>query len=59
MYTKLVPETVHYISLTLKSIWNHLNHLFGIIYKSIFCQLEHHIQLLVHHKTINIRGNFI
>ena len=24
MYTKLVPETVQYISFTLKSIWNHL-----------------------------------
>ena len=41
MYTKLVPETVPYISFTWKFIWNnlsiyHLYHLFEIIYKSIF-----------------------
>ena len=38
MYTKLFPETVHYISFTSKFVWNHLStyhfyHLFEIIYK--------------------------
>ena len=48
MYTKLVPETVHFISFTSKFIWNHL-YINCIIYmelptvKSIFIfTLEHH-----------------
>ena len=35
MSTKLVPETVHYISLTLKSIWNHLYLPIHFIHKMI------------------------
>ena len=37
----------------------HLYHLFGIIYKSIFCQLEHHFNYWFISETINIRSNFI
>ena len=39
VYIKLVPETVHYISFTLKFIWNHQ--------QKYFLQLKHHIELLV------------
>ena len=39
MYIKFVPKTVHYISFTLKSIWNH--------HQKYFLQIKHHIELLV------------
>ena len=58
MYTKLIPETVYYITFTSKFTWNHL-HLF-IISAVYFLQLDHHTdEQLVHSKTINIRGDFI
>ena len=49
MYTKLVPETVHYINFTSKFI--DLFIICNIYLESsikYFLQLEHHIELLVH-----------
>ena len=54
MYTKLVPETVYYIKFiklylqSFVSIYNFINHLFVIIYKSTFLHIEHNTGLLVH-----------
>ena len=64
MYSKLILETVPYISFILKFIWNYLSiydlyHLFGIIYKSIFYNLSITLNYWFTSKTINIRGNVI
>ena len=52
MYTKLVPETVHYVSFTSKFIWNHLHLSFASFIlnhlEKYFLQAENHIKLLVH-----------
>ena len=60
MYTKLVSET----AFTLKFIWNrlsiyHLHHLLGIMYKSIFFNLNMTLNYWFISKTINMRGNVI
>ena len=63
MYTKLVPETVNYISFTSKFIWNYLClfiYLFGIIYKNIFWKFNNTMMNnWFISKTVNIRGDFI
>ena len=61
MYTKLVPETVHYAIFTSNFIWNDL-YLFiiCIIYlessTKYFLQLEHHIELLNHQLKRQYQG---
>ena len=65
MYTKLVPETGHYISFPPKFIWNHL-YLFiifigitiAVIYKSIFYNFNITLNYWFISKTTNIKGNF-
>ena len=64
MYTKFVPETVHYISFTSKCIWNHL-YLFiiCIIYlesstKVFFTNLNITLNYWFISKPINIRSKY-
>ena len=65
MYTKLVPEIVHYIKFHIKIYLQsfvpvyHLCHLFGIIYKSIFYNSNITLNYWVITKTINIKDNLV
>ena len=46
IYTKLVPETVHYIKFHIKIFWQSCMSIWNNLQKLL--QLEHHIELLVH-----------